>query len=57
MESHDAPSQLQTQTHPADSPKDHNGRGEADARERRREEMRDILLARIREKTQRRARG
>ena len=55
MESHDLPDQLQPQRHRSEAiRRDQNGHGDADtARERRREEMRELLLARIREKTQR----
>jgi hypothetical protein len=57
MESHDLPDQLQPERDRSESPRrDHDGHGDADtAGERRRKEMR-ILLARIREKTQRQLR-
>jgi hypothetical protein len=57
MESHKVPDQLQRARQPAKPPlRDDNRAVDRDG-ERHREEMRDFLLARIREKTQRQARG
>jgi hypothetical protein len=58
VESHDLPDQLQPERHRSESPRrDHDGDADTEsAGERRRKEMREILLARIREKTQRQLR-